>query len=303
MKRKHLEPSRGGLNIKGIYNDGRSRSNSKNTIRGRTRDRDLVTALEHGLMVLEAVAAAENEIPLSTLAVQVGLKKTSAWRLVHTLVELGYVRQNGITRRYHPAPRVLGLGHAYFERLDLKQLAAPFLTDLSAHFGETITLAVRDGDELVYLERISTTSHIININLGVGSRLPLFNTSMGRALICEMPDSWLHDYMIRLGSDQGAAKFLQAGERFLPRILSTTRKLGYAMNDEALYKGVRGIASPVWDSSGEIIAAVGVTVPASRVTMSRLRSNFAPEIIGAAQKISAALGYRKKYGRSANTRK
>src|SRR6266446_2622709 len=98
----------------------------------RSEDRAFISSLSHGLTVLEAVAQSENDIALTTLAKRVGLKKTNTWRLVHTLLRLGYLRQDSETRRFSPAPRVLALGYAYFDSLDLKQLAAPFLEDLSA---------------------------------------------------------------------------------------------------------------------------------------------------------------------------
>ncbi len=145
-------------------------------------DRNLISSFARGLAVLEAVAAHHEPIPLAALAEKVGMKKTSTWRLVHTLVRTGYVRQDPKTRTFRPSPRVLALGYSYFDGLDLKQLSAPFLQALAGQFNETVNLAVLDGDELVYIERLRT-SQIITINLHVESRLPLYNTSLGRALI------------------------------------------------------------------------------------------------------------------------
>lgn len=254
-------------------------------------DRNLNTSLAHGLTVLEAVAAHHEPIPLGTLAEMVKMKKTSTWRLVHTLVHLGYVRQDPKTRSFRPTPRVLSLGYGYFDGLDLKQLSLPFLQQLSAHFDETVNLAVLDGEELVYIERIRT-SQIININLHVGSRLPLYSTSLGRALICDMPEEWLKDYIGRLRDDPDAKNYIKNDKHSLLRRLEEPRKLGYGLNDEELAKGLRSIGAPIRGASSQIVAAVGIAVPSSRVSVSELRRKFAPELLATAQKISMALGYR-----------
>lgn len=241
--------------------------------------------------MLEAVADNVGDIPLAELAKRVGLKKTRTWRLVHTLVDLGYLHQDPRTRDFRPAPRVLALGYAYFDSLDLKQLSAPFLRELSARRNETVNLAVLDGDELIYVERIRT-SQIVTINLHVGSRLPLYSTSLGRALISEMPERWLYEYIRRIADDPKARQYVQDRGKKLFAALRETRERRYALNDEELVKGLRAISSPIRDRTSEIVAAVCIAAPSSRVTVADLRRTFAPDLVAAADKISLALGYR-----------
>jgi IclR family transcriptional regulator, pca regulon regulatory protein len=255
--------------------------------------RNFIASLSHGLSVLEAVADSSGDIPLAELAKRVGLKKTSTWRLAHTLVNLGYLHQDPETRNFRPAPRVLSLGYAYFDGLDLKQLSMPVLRELSTRFNETVNLAVADGDELIYVERIRS-SQIVTINLHVGSRLPLYSTSLGRALICEKPDAWVRQYVERLAGDPRASSYLPGNGQKLVEILHEAREREYALNDEELTQGLRAISSPVRDQTTEIVAAVCIAAPSSRVTSSDLRRTFAPALIAAASKISVALGYRGK---------
>lgn len=257
----------------------------------KNQDRNLISSLAHGLSVLEAIAAREDPIPLAVLAEAVKMKKTSTWRLVHTLVRLGYVHQDPKTRTFRPAPRVLSLGYGYFDGLDLKQLSMPFLQQLAAHFDETVNLGVLDGDELVYIERIRT-AQIIDINLHVGSRLPLYSTSLGRALICEMPEEWLKDYLARLRLAPEARNYLHHDKNGLVSRLEETRRLGYSLNDEEFVKGLRAIAAPVRGASREIVAAIGIAVPSSRINISGLRRRFVPELLSTADKISMSLGFR-----------
>jgi IclR family transcriptional regulator, pca regulon regulatory protein len=256
----------------------------------RPLDRGFIASLSHGLAILEAAADSMNEISLGELAKRVGFKKTSTWRLAHTLVELGYLEQDPQTRNFRPAARVLALGYAYFDALDLKQLSLPFLRDLSAHHNETVNLAVLNGDELIYVERISS-SQIVSINLHVGSRLPLYCTSLGRVLISEMPEKWIQDYIRRISNDPKARKYVQGGGKRLREALDEVRQLGYALNDEEMVKGLRAVACPVRDRTSQVVAAVCISVPSSRASVSDLRRVFAPDLIITARKISLALGY------------
>jgi IclR family pca regulon transcriptional regulator len=252
--------------------------------------RNFIASLSHGLSVLEAVADNNGDIPLAELAKRVGLKKTSTWRLAHTLVKLGYLHQDPESRSFRPAPRVLALGYAYFDGLDLKQLSMPFLRELASRFNETVNLAVLDGDELIYVERIRSPQ-IVTINLHVGSRLPLYSTSLGRALICEKPDEWVEQYVQKITDDSRAASYVSQRGKKLIDILHEARERGYALNDEEITQGLHAISAPVRDQTTEIVAAVCVAAPSSRVTTSDMRNSFAPFLIEVANKISFALGH------------
>lgn len=253
--------------------------------------RNFIASLSRGLSILEAVAECEEDVPLAALSKRVGLKKTSTWRLTHTLVQLGYLRQNPETRCFRLSPRVLAFGYAYFDGLDLKTLSTPFLNDLSRRLNETVNLAVLDGDQLVYIERIKT-SQIITINLHVGSRLPVYNTSLGRALISEMPEAWLQGYIERLAKVPEAHEYARkSGEKLLD-LLRETRQRGYALSDEEYVVGLRSVSSPIREKKAKIVGAVNIAVPSSRVTVPDLRRTFVPELLDTAHKISAALGFR-----------
>lgn len=259
----------------------------------RPLDRSFVSSLAHGLSVLEAIADCEHDIGLAELAERVKFRKTSTWRLAHTLVELGYLHQDSHSRNFRPAARTLALGYAYFDGLDLKQLSLPLLRQLLDRHNETVNLAVRSGDHLIYIDRLNT-SHIVAINLHIGSRLPLYCTSLGRALISEMPDIWVEQYMQRIMGDSKLRNDVLAELKKLRQNLLKTRECGYALNNEELVNGLRALACPIRDGAAEIVAAVGVSVPSNRATISDLERIFAPDLVEVAEKISLALGYRPK---------
>jgi IclR family pca regulon transcriptional regulator len=253
--------------------------------------RQFIASLAHGIAVLEALASDGPELNLAALARRVRKPKPTTWRLVHTLVSLGYVRQDPDTRRFALAPRILALG-ACFDGMDVKELAAPFLRDLSARVKETVNMAVRDEDSLIYIERIKT-SQVISINLHVGSRLPLYNTSMGRALIAHMPDDWLGGYVSRLQAEPAARPYAQRNGARLLAALGDARRHGYALNDEELVQGLRSAASPIWDGARQkVVAAINIAVPSARITLHELVDRHVPELLKTASSISTALTLR-----------
>lgn len=255
------------------------------------RDTGFISSLFHGLAVLEAIADSSEDMPLSKLAASVHLQKTNTWRLAHTLTRLDYLRQDEKTRRFSLSSRVMALGYAYLERLDLRELAAPFMQDLSARKQEMVNIAIQDGDELVFVDRIRT-SQVVNINLHTGSHLSLYNTSLGRVLLSESPQSWLKQYISRISGDPNAAKYTQDGGKRLLQMLKGIRERGYALSDNERVYGLRSVAAPVRNGRKKIVAAVNILIPSTRVTTSQLLQVFAPEVMETAARISAALGYK-----------
>jgi IclR family pca regulon transcriptional regulator len=152
-------------------------------------------------------------------------------------------------------------------------------------------MAVQDGDELVYIERIRT-QQIVTINLHIGSRLKLHNTAMGRVLLSQRSGSWLRDYIQRNSTGPEAKPFLGRGRKQFLQLLESVRVKNYAINDEDLVIGLRSIATPVWDAQGEVVAAINIAVPSARVTVKELETSFAPMLIETARTISEELGYR-----------
>jgi IclR family pca regulon transcriptional regulator len=258
------------------------------------QERGFIASLANGMAVLEALAAGGTTTPLASITRSVGRSKPTTWRLVHTLVKLGYVRQDPLKREFALTPRVLALG-ASFDGVDLKDLAGEFLRRLSAQIGETANMAVLDGDRLIYIERVKT-SQLVNINLQVGSRLPLYNTSMGRVLLAFMPEAELRQCLVRLTADPEAKKYTRSGCARLLDLLAETRRRGYALNDEELVLGLRSVAAPVWDSTGRAIAAINIAVPSVRVSLRQLRVRHVPALLATAHEISAALGYQQARG-------
>jgi IclR family pca regulon transcriptional regulator len=252
--------------------------------------RNFVQSLSRGLSILSVLAESSSPLNLTEISHQLKLSKSTIQRLTFTLLQLGYLNRDKETKRFRLGPKILSLGFAVIRNLDLKEVAYPYLEETSREVGETVNLAVLDGTEIVYIERIKT-QQILNINLNVGSRLPVHCTSMGKAILAFLPNNRLEEVLkkIELPSLTSLTITSKAG---LKKELGKIARRGFAINNEELSNGLRSVAAPIKNHNGEVIAAVNIAVPSIRVSLKRLETVLARKVITTANKISLMLGYK-----------
>jgi IclR family pca regulon transcriptional regulator len=244
-----------------------------------------VQSLERGLSVIRAFDGEHRELALSDVARATGLTRAAARRFLLTLVELGYVHFEA--GRFSLRPRVLELGFAYLSSLSLPEVAQPHMEALVAKINESSSISVLDDTDVVYVARVPTR-RIMSITLAVGARLPAYPTSMGRVLLAALPEPDLEDRLARIDVRPLTPRTVKdrAGLR---RVIDQVRKQGYAVVDQELEQGLRSAAVPIHDASGAVVAALNVSVHASRATVAELRARFLPPAREAAASIDAEL--------------
>jgi len=246
---------------------------------------DFVQSLERGLMVLRCFSREDAALTLSEVAVLTGLTRAAARRFLLTLEQLGYVSVDG--RRFSLRPKVLELGYTYLSSLGLPAIAEPYLEALVDRIHESSSVAVLDGNDVVYVSRIPT-KRIMTISLAVGSRLPAYATSMGRVLLGGLTDRQLDDYLAGVELRPLTARTVTDAER-LRTLVQAAAAQGWSMVDQELEEGVRSVSAPLKGRSGRVLAAMNVSAHASRVTIDRLRQEIAPQVRDTARAISAEL--------------
>ena len=237
-----------------------------------SRNSDFVQSLERGLAVIRAFDAEHRELALSDVARATGLTRAAARRFLLTLVKLGYV--NFADGRFSLRPRVLELGYAYLSSLTLPEVAQPHMEALVAKVNESSSISVLDDLEVVYVVRVPTR-RIMSITLSVGTRLPAYATSMGRVLLADLPEDELEERLSRMEIRPLTARTVK-GKDELRAILEATRKQGYAATDQELEEGLRSLAVPIRDANEVVVAALNVSVHASRASMAVLRRDYLP---------------------------
>jgi IclR family pca regulon transcriptional regulator len=250
-----------------------------------SRDGEFVQSLDRGLAVIRAFDAERPELTLSEVARITGLTRAAARRFLHTLVELGYVRSDG--RLFTLRPKILELGYAYLSSLSLPEIALPHLEQLVERVHESSSVSVLDGDEVVYVARVPT-KRIMAVSISVGTRFPAYATSMGRVLLAWRSPEWLDGYL-------ASARLLSltphtlADPRALREELAAVRGRGWALVDQELEVGLRSVAAPIRDPSGQVVAAVNVATNASRHLREEVERDIVPELLATARLIEQDL--------------
>ncbi len=251
-------------------------------------------SLERGLAVLSAFGPARSHLGVSELAREVGLTRSTVHRYVSTLSALGYLEQDASTRKYRLGPRVLDLGFSAINSMELREISAPHLRELSDETGHTVNMAILDGADIVYIERCRSAregQQNIDLDLHVGSRLPAYCTSMGKVLLAFLPEAERARRLDHIELTQRGPNTM-TDTRTLRAELERVRDSGLAINNEELAYGLRSIAMPVRGLEGEVKAAINLAVHRSMMSMEELVGRLSPSLRRAADRISARSGYR-----------
>lgn len=243
--------------------------------------------LMRGLAVVHAVAAGARD--LRDICARIGVARSTTHRLASCLVQERYLRiLPGYG--YSLGPRLIELGFQAREEIPLAALARPHLDALASATGDTIHLAVRDGAEALYLEKIPGKKGL-EMRSRVGHRMPLAVTGVGKALLLD-GDAAEWRAMLRAGSPvapQAAGKALTEA-RFLSRMREYAQA-GYAFDLEDNEPSIRCVAAPVRDAARAIVAAISVSSTAPYMPLERMRE-LVPVVQSVAQAVSSELGWR-----------
>jgi IclR family transcriptional regulator, pca regulon regulatory protein len=250
---------------------------------GRGAGPDFVEALARGLDVLGCFDAEHPSRTLSEVATAAGLARPTARRLLLTLDELGFVRSTGPA--FSLTPKVLTLGMAYVGALGLWDIARPHLEALVAATGESSSMAQLDGSDIVYVARVSVPK-LIALRVEIGTRFPAVQTSQGKVLLAALSPDELSATLAQ-PSRAGLPPYIGRGPDQLRAELTEVRARGWALADEELAPGVRSVAVPVRDGTGEVRAAMNVTVHAADTSVERLRDEHLPRLLRTAGDVSA----------------
>jgi IclR family KDG regulon transcriptional repressor len=245
------------------------------------------TTFVKGLQVVETLSKHPQLSGVSDLARHLGLTKSNTHRLLQTLVACGYARNLDQSGRYELTLKVWEIGAAVLDRLDLRTVAAEYMEALCQVSGETVHLSVLEGAEVIYIAKIDSP-HPVRAYSRVGGRAPAHCVATGKALLAHAPDLLIDEIAREL---RPFTRLTITTPSKLRAELGSIRRAGYAANRGEWREGVCGVAAPIWNASGKVIAAIGLSGPADRFKPRSLK-RFAPSVVSVAQQISSSLGYR-----------
>jgi IclR family transcriptional regulator, pca regulon regulatory protein len=258
------------------------REHASDTVVPRT---ELVQSLSRGLAIICAFDRTAPSMTLSQVAARTGVSRAVARRFLHTLASDGYVSTDG--KYFRLTPRVLDLGFAYLSSLNVWDVAQPIMQEVVASTGESCSASVLDGTEIVYVARVAA-GRIMQVGLGIGSRLPAYCSSMGRVLLAavnpEQLETFFRDVTLRAYTPRTIIT-----ESALRQELCRVAAQGWSLVDEELETGLRSLSVPIRRRSGQVIAAMNVSCHASAATAAETLSRCLPVLLAASEKMARGL--------------
>ena len=256
-------------------------------IQGFAGDPNFMASLARGLSVIRAFTQQRRPLTIAQLSQRTGIPRAAVRRCLYTLARLGYVATDD-GRTHSLRPRILTLGHAYLSSTPIVNAVQPLLDQITSVVHESSSMAVLEGEEILYIARSSTTTRVMSIDLGIGSRLPAYCTSMGRVLLAGLAPAELDAHL-------GRVKLVKLTGRTvcepaeLKVVLAEVRRDGFSIVDQELEIGLRSIAVPVSDPAGKVVAAINIGTQSSRVSVSEMETKFLPPLQAAAHELGLLL--------------
>ena len=248
-----------------------------------------VQALERALDILDCFTFQNREFSLSEVALKTGLNKTTAKRLISNLTARGYLQQDSVSRKYQLGLRPFELGGIVFSSFDLRKAAAHHMDRLQKETGVTVLLGIVMEDQLVYLDKREGLG-VVRISSEIGSRRPLNFGMLGMILMAFMEPDDL-ERILKNAPLEAHTPFSITDNHAIRLRLEEIRSQGYVLEKGEAHEDVIGIAAPIRNYSRQVIAALGIALPASQSNLKSNFNRFIDLLKETCQEISSDLGY------------
>ncbi|MGH9629366.1 MAG: IclR family transcriptional regulator [Bryobacteraceae bacterium] len=261
---------------------------ASNHVIERRDPKSIVMSLAKGFRVLEVFDDRDPELTLSEIAEKADLDAGTAFRLVQTLLMLGYLRHASSGKRYCLGLKVLDLGFNAIARMDLHSSSRPLLRSLVGQVNEAASIGVLDGPEVVYVERVHAGLARLGVSVRIGSRIPAYCTGLGHSILAHLPIEQRMEILnmrerVKL-TPRTPTSIADIEER-----LERVRRLGYALSDQDTVSGLRVIAAPILDPDGHPYAGVSVAAPSVACSLQDFVASSARPVMEAAKALGRIL--------------
>ena len=249
--------------------------------------RKVIGSVQRALDILNLFEAQVVEMGTTEIARALGLPKSTIAGLVHTLELNGYLNQNPETRKYYLGFKLVERAGVLLGQFDLRKIAAPVLMALRDDTNESVNLALRDGSYVVYIERMHGMN-MLGMRSEIGKRELAHSTALGKSMLAFSPEDILNDFLKTHPFEPVTPQTITSPAVFLIEMNRTCQR-GFAVDDQENELGGRCVAAPIFDYTGQVVAAVSISVPIQRFPDSRLEL-LGERVKEAAAEISRRLG-------------
>jgi IclR family KDG regulon transcriptional repressor len=247
-----------------------------------------VQSLTRAFDIVELLAQEQHGLSLSEIAGRLQLPTSTVFRLLSAMKERGYVEQQKRSSGYRLGLTFVDMSSLYLNRLELKTEAEPFMRDLSNRTGQTVFLAIRDQEQIVYIDKMEQFSSLRKYSI-IGQRRPAYTTSLGKALLLDLDDEEIRSLMAGHTFEKYGPKTHTDLQRLLVDIQSS-RSRGWTMDDEEAEEGIRCVAAPIHDYRSRVIAAISVSWAISAYPDIDIQAT-AEQVIRTSGEISRHMGF------------
>ena len=249
---------------------------------------NMVKSVSRALDIITMLSLKKGGLGVTEISKQIDINKSSVYRILSTLVQYGYVEQDEETGRYKLGYKFLEISSKLLDSIDLRSEARPFLQELENETNEVVHLVVYDQGEVVYIEKLEG-NELLRMHSKVGKRAPMHCTSVGKAILSQLPDNVVEGIIERKGMPVHTIHTITDKEVFMKE-LEQVREKGYALDLEENELGITCIAVPIFDHTGKVVSAVSISGPTIRMTEERLEQ-LHKRMITIGKQISERLGY------------
>jgi IclR family pca regulon transcriptional regulator len=250
--------------------------------------RSTVQSLAKGFRVLEAFTSENDEQTLSQIAMAAELDPGTTFRMLNTLVDLGYVSRIPESRRFALTLKVLDLGFHAIARTDLRSIVRPILRSLVSETNEAASFAVLQGADVLYLERVRAGITRLGVDIRIGTTVPATQTAIGQSILAFLPEQQVQKVQMLTPTTPFIIK-PHATEPALQDLLVQIREDGFVLTESLFTDGLRILAVPVLDIDGYPVGAISIAAPSVRCTADELRCRALNSTLEAAKDIGKAL--------------
>jgi DNA-binding IclR family transcriptional regulator len=248
----------------------------------------IINSVDRAIRILFLLGENHEPMRLSELSRRLNIDKSTAYRIMATLLSQGFVEQDAETRRYFLGLRLLELSAEKLRSLRVLPAAKPVMRDLMIRTNETVHLGVLVDGEVLFLDSEQGPG-VLSVNTIIGSKAFPHSSAVGKALLANLSTREIDAILALKGMPRFTGRTLLTPEE-LHKELASVRELGYAIDDEETFVGVRCVAVPIFNDSGDVVAAMGISGPAQRITPELIRV-LASLVKDAGTEISRQLGY------------
>jgi DNA-binding IclR family transcriptional regulator len=245
-----------------------------------------IASLEKGVKILELLAE-QKALTVTEVASALTINRAGSHRFLATLRDLGYVEKNE-ENRYQLTFRIFEMGMKVADRSDIRQEAHNYMREISVIFRETVNLGFWDGKDILHLDKIDSLE-ILRIDAPLGSKTPAYCTALGKAILAHLSPKELSAYLSRTRLVPHGPNTIVSKKKFREE-LKKIRQQGYALDDEELAEGLRCIAAPIFDYTGQSRYALSISSPTMRLPMDKVDKTH-QKVREVCNRLSPHLGY------------